>query len=90
MSGVKINKETAQIDEGQFCENNLKGAKKILLLYRDVGFLFCFFFVVLENIFCFIVDLFIAYLFYQDAHIMLAKNFFDLTRLFSVEKKNHT
>lgn len=55
MSGVKINKETAQIDEGQFCENNLKGAKKILLLYRDVGFLFCFF-VVLENIFCFIVD----------------------------------
>lgn len=87
MSGVKIIKETAQIDEGQFYENNLKGAKKILLLYRDAGFLFCFF-VVLENIFCFIVDLFIAYLFYQDAHIMLAKNFFDLTRLFSVEKKH--
>lgn len=59
MSGVKIIKETAQIDEGQFCENNLKGAKKILLLYRDVGFLggvLCSF----RKYFGFIVDLFIA------------------------------
>lgn len=59
MSGVKIIKETAQIDEGKFCENNLKGAKKILLLYRDVGFLggfLCSF----RKYFGFIVDLFIA------------------------------